>query len=388
MSCTGCGVCAVACSLGCVAMEPNDEGFLYPTVDGARCVDCSKCVESCVADGSDDLRTPQKALLARACASEARRSSSGGIAYVLARMVLDEGGAVVACALDENGVARHRAFDRADDLWRMQGSKYVQSDATAGYELCCERLRQGRRVLYIGMPCQVAAAKRLVGGDSRLLTVDVVCHGVPSPGFWQKDLSFQNDWGRLLNRQTVMFRSSGRRSRSAFELYDDAGGRAVPYELDAFFTLFMRGASFRESCYSCSFARRERAGDLTIGDCASRDRYPGFHPAESLSIVLTNTPAGSEALDALLAEGLIDAMPIDMVTEAKANGQLHAPSQRPPIRDQVYEDLATLPYGEFFRRYRMKPSLGWWAKRALKRLLPVGARVKIRHAVRRVRPRG
>lgn len=241
MSCTGCGACAVACSLGCVAMEPNDEGFLYPTVDGARCVDCSKCVESCVADGSDDLRTPQKALLARARASEARRSSSGGIAYVLARMVLDEGGAVVACALDENGVARHRAFDRADDLWRMQGSKYVQSDATAGYELCCERLRQGRRVLYIGMPCQVAAAKRLVGGDSRLLTVDVVCHGVPSPGFWQKDLSFQNDWGRLLNRQTVMFRSSGRRSRSAFELYDDAGGRAVPYELDAFFTLFMRG---------------------------------------------------------------------------------------------------------------------------------------------------
>lgn len=381
--CTGCGVCEVACPVQCIALVSDDEGFLRPSVEEACCIGCSKCLNVCPACREPKTGSRKEAVLFRCFGEGSEDSSSGGAAFAIALSVIARGGVVVACAFDAQGTARHAAFETLDELRAMQGSKYVQSDAREGYRLCGSSLEAGREVLFMGTPCQVAAVRMLYGDCDRLLTCDLICHGVPSPGFWAKNLEYQNSRGLLASRKDVLFRSSDRRSRVNFELSTKGtcGGR-IPYEKDPYFTLFMGNASLRESCYACSYAREERMGDVTIGDCASRDRYPDFHPCEPVSSVIANTDAGQVALESVLSRIDIDFVPLDFSLEAQLNGQLSRPSPRPGSREDVYGDLRVLDYRGFARKYCKPVTIGWRAKRLVKILIPVGVRVALKRAVR------
>lgn len=387
--CTGCGACEVACPVGCVALKEDDEGFLAPAVDEKRCVSCGKCLRVCPASGGPRLSVPRRAVAFRSLDPSTRESSSGGAAYALGKLVIDRGGVVVACSFDSDGVARHAIAENEEALRATQGSKYVQSDARAGFRALGRVLAEGREALFVGTPCQVAAARALYPGEASLVTCDLICHGVPSPGFWRRTLEWNNSRGRLSDRAAVMFRSTDRRSRVNFELYCKSDAcRRIPYEHDAYFAAFIRNASLRESCYRCPFASGERAGDLTVGDCASRDRYPCFHPCESVSSVLANTDRGEELLAALTLPGSADAEEIDYDVEVRLNKQLHAPSVRPAERDEIYGDLESMGYEAFAGRYRAHVSPAWWAKRAVKSVVSVRTRAAVKKFVREVLHRG
>lgn len=388
-SCTGCGACEVVCPVGCISMKKDDEGFLAPEVGATRCVSCGKCLRVCPVSNEVQLFAPRRTIMYRSLDLETRDSSSGGAAYALGKLVINHGGAVVACSFDDEGVARHIAVEDENALRSTQGSKYVQSDARGGYRALDTLLSAGCETLFIGTPCQVAAARSLYPNEKRLATCDLVCHGVPSPEFWRKALAWNNERGYLKDRAAVMFRGSDRRSRASFELYCKFGsGGRIPYERDAYFAAFIRNASLRESCYRCPFACGERAGDLTVGDCASRDQYPGFHPCESVSSVFANTAQGEKLLDAILRGGASDAEEIDFETEARLNKQLHAPSIRPAERDAIYADLTLMDYATFVARYRVATPPAWWVRRAVKTLVPVRLRVVVKRMTREVLGRG
>lgn len=380
--CTGCGACEIVCPAKCITMISDEEGFLIPNLDESHCVHCSRCMTVCPTNPGLLQEECISAVAFRSLIPESKASSSGGAAYALSSQVLKSGGAVIACIFDNKGVASHQAIENLVDLRASQGSKYVQSDAREGFKQCERLLASGKTVLFIGTPCQVSAVKKLTGETKMLLTCDLICHGVPSPKFWLNTLEYYNAKGCLLERANVMFRSSDRRSRVNFELYcrGDINSR-IPAERDPYFSLFLNGASMRESCYSCPYAQRLRVGDITIGDCSSKERCLDFHPNQAISTILVHTEAGKRLLDDVLSAGESDSTPLDVEAETRLNQQLRMPIVRPTKRNDVYRDLKYMAYDTFSRYYCKPVSFKWHAKQLIKHIIPVHTRTIIKQVL-------
>ena len=185
--CTGCTACASVCPVNAIAMEPDHEGFLRPVI-GERCILCHRCEQTCPILHPPVPGPAPAAAHAVWNRDEAERtaSSSGGFFSLLARHVLEQGGAVFGAALDEDMTARHVCARTVDELAPMRGSKYVQSDLGGSFSQVKALLEEGTAVLFSGVPCQVDGLKRYLGKDyPNLLTCDLVCHGVPSPAVFR-----------------------------------------------------------------------------------------------------------------------------------------------------------------------------------------------------------
>ena len=186
-SCTGCGACASGCPKGAIHMLPDREGFLYPTVTDA-CIQCGHCAHICPVRKQREPR-PEPAVFAawNPDAAVRQASTAGGVFPLLAEYILDEGGVVFGAALDEELQVWHIAVKDKAELPRLQGAKPVQSDLGDSFRRVRHYLDQGRRVLFSGTPCQVDGLYHFLGEHpERLLTCDVVCSGVSSPGVWSQ----------------------------------------------------------------------------------------------------------------------------------------------------------------------------------------------------------
>ena len=190
--CTGCTACASACPKGCIAMQADENGFLYPKIDEAACVHCGLCEQSCPVTSPLPVTMQLPTAYAAYTRDEAVRlqSSSGGVFTELAKAVLDKGGIVYGAAYDETFRVVHRAVYHADELPPLRGAKYAQSDlGTCFFDIKTE-LQNGKWVLFSGTPCQVAGLKAFLQQEyETLLTVDFVCHSVPSPMAWDAYLA-------------------------------------------------------------------------------------------------------------------------------------------------------------------------------------------------------
>lgn len=191
-TCVGCSACATVCHKNAITMIHDGEGFLYPEVDESRCVHCGLCQRVCPVKSFDGLTRSIDAQFygAKECDEMERlSSSSGGVFSLLARRTLSQGGVVFGAAFDESLVVRHRCVDNLDDLASLRGSKYVQSEVGSCYEMVKCELASGRHVLFTGTPCQIAGLKAYLGKEyMNLLSVDLICHGVPSPAVFSKYL--------------------------------------------------------------------------------------------------------------------------------------------------------------------------------------------------------
>jgi coenzyme F420-reducing hydrogenase beta subunit len=171
-------------------MKLNEEGFLYPIVDETRCVKCKKCEEICPAIVQGKERKPLKVYAAKNPDDEIRiQSSSGGIFSLLAEYIINEGGVVFGARFNDKWEVVHDYAETKEGLEAFRGSKYVQSRINDTYKLTKDFLSAGKKVLFTGTPCQIAGLKAYLQKEyDNLLTVDLVCHGVPSPLVWKKYL--------------------------------------------------------------------------------------------------------------------------------------------------------------------------------------------------------
>ena len=190
-NCTGCGMCSEICKVGAIQMMQNEEGFLSPIIDDNKCVDCGLCKENCPQNQNSELK---KCKLVYAAISKDEsslmKSSSGGAFFAFAKEVIEKGGVVCGCVFDSAIKATHVFAENLEELEKMRGSKYVQSDMGNVYNHLKELLEAGRKVLFSGTPCQVAGVYQFLGRDyENLITIDLICHGVSSP----KALSQYND---------------------------------------------------------------------------------------------------------------------------------------------------------------------------------------------------
>ena len=190
-SCCGCEACVQCCPKQCLTMHEDCEGFLYPQVDESSCIDCGLCEKVCPVIHQNASQEPLSSYIAINPNEEIRlKSSSGGIFTLLAEKIIAEGGVVFGARFDENWDVVHAWTDTIEGLAPLCGSKYVQSRIGNTYNEAKDFLKQGRKVLFSGTPCQIAGLKKFLRKEyANLLTVDFICHGVPSPGVWRRYLS-------------------------------------------------------------------------------------------------------------------------------------------------------------------------------------------------------
>ena len=290
--CTGCAACVNACARGCVTMQPNAQGFLYPVIDAARCVQCGACERACPVNLPVKKHPlPQKVLAARVRdAAALEQSASGGIAWLLAESWLRAGGAVYGAAFDEEMVLRHIRVTDAAELRRLQGSKYVQSDLRQIYPLLREDLNAGRDVLFFGTPCQAAAIRKTFGKRENLVLCDLVCHGVPSPKLFADHIRCIEENGKTVRDYRFRDKALGWSYQLHRIIYRDGSSELHSYWNQCYKRLYLLGLIERDSCYRCPYKDVRRVGDITVGDFWGVDRISKqFSDDRGVNVVFLNT---------------------------------------------------------------------------------------------------
>lgn len=268
--CTGCGLCAARCPKHCIEMKPGFLGHLYPEIDQSKCIDCKLCQKGCPSLQDISSCYPKKAYAAWSKDEEDYvTSTSGGIASVLSQYIVAKGGVVYGCSVLPNIQISHIRVDKLENLHLLKGSKYVQSQINDIIPQLRKDVQERNLVLFIGTPCQVTAIKQLYKTmPNNLYLVDIICHGTPSNQFL-KDYIQRNlkiDAARVTN---VKFRLPDAFSLCVFEqdklLYKSNNLWTHRYE-DLYYNTFIDGYTYRDSCFSCHYAKSNRISDLTIGD--------------------------------------------------------------------------------------------------------------------------
>ena len=359
-------------------MTQDGEGFAVPSVN-ETCDKCGVCVTRCPATGKEHARPLREGYMAVYLdRSKGVRSSSGGVFYALAKWVLQEkGGVVVGARLMPDGSVKHDLVERVDDIQVLQGSKYVQSETASVLPKCKKAVASGRTVLFCGTPCQVAAAKAYVGNAVSLITVELICHGVPSPGLWRERVDELFETGVIGKRDDILFRVSNRSNRTLYCIATGSGKTLLRTWQDWFYSLFVDNASLRECCYACPHASEFREGDLVIGDCAVSSEDYEFHPDLSVSSVFPVSDKGRTLFEDVLS-WQCDIKELDVQKERAMNKQLSQPSKRPEKRNDVFSDFNSMSRTDFKRKYIARPGIGYFCKELVKELVSVKKRARLK----------
>jgi len=374
--CSGCGACVNRCPKAAITMSADEDGFAYPFIDQEKCVECGFCLKACPVLTPISFHVARDVVYAAWARDEAIRqaSSSGGVFSVFASAILRRGGLVNGVAFDEKFNLRHWLLENEKDLSRVRGSKYVQSDTGDVYRQIEAALKGDRPVLFTGTPCQVSGLRSFLGSEYEYLTTcDFVCHGVPSPVFFRNALMDQ--YGRSPESKVdFRFRDLKGWGFSPALICEKGGLIEKPVSDDYYFQAFLKGLNYRNSCYTCPYARPDRISDLTIGDfwgVPSVFKHKNGGLKSGCSLVIANTERGQALMESVGSALVSHAFPI---TTCRENRQLYAPVIRPKRRTSFYVDFATLPRREFlakqgiFRRGPLAGRLVNFALRPIRKL--------------------
>ncbi len=373
--CTGCGCCEENCPTNSIKMRSDCEGFLYPTIDMEKCINCGKCVKTCHILNQQISKSQMIAYSASNKEPEQlEKSSSGAIFPALAEYVISKGGAVVGACYDGsvNRVIHKIAFTM-EEMETLRTSKYIQSSMKEVLHETKELLDNGKIVLFTGTPCQIAGLKSLLNKDySNLFVCDCACHGVPSPGLWEKWIDeFQHSHDcRVYN---VCFRDQSQSDVwGQFKISYKTDGDNLLYEQkdDVFFCAFKTNISLRKSCYNCKYKGWNRNSDITLADFWGVERLcPEGKNARGTSMLLVHTEKGKELLAQIQSQ--ISLHSVDSQLAETVNSATWRSVPQPAQRNAFFSELQYLPVKNCVNKYALQhnPSLLLKMRRKLKRLI-------------------
>lgn len=293
--CTGCGACEAVCPVNAIKMRPDREGFLYPEIDRALCSGCGQCNAVCPVALTEHQKDGHSYYGARVKAEDLRAmGSSGGIFPLLASHILAQGGSVFGAALLPDNTVQHICVRRPEELSKITQTKYVQSDLSRVWDQL-RPLSKGGPVLFCGTPCQTDAVRRYLGKDrAKVILVDLICYGVPSPGIWARYVKYleRKHRGKL---QAFCFRDKRAEHGRGCSFRVKDREYFYPLSQDLFCLSYFKNINIRPACFHCRYTTAERTSDLTLGDFWGVERIRSdFDDGKGCSAVLCHTPAGEQ----------------------------------------------------------------------------------------------
>lgn len=303
LKCCGCTACQQICPRQCITMQPDEEGFLYPTLKEQDCIHCQKCEMVCPLYHKKYVEKNTTAYVGYATRNEIReQSSSGGVFSLLAEAILEQNGVVFGAAFDDKFQVHHISIESKEELKKLRGSKYVQSRLENTFFETKIFLENDRRVLFSGTACQIAGLKNYLGKEyDSLVTVDILCHGVPSTKVWEVYMKYQeNKFASEI--KSIYFRDKqyGWKNASLKIKFKNGKEYIMPTKNDIFQKLFLSDICLRESCYQCQFKEIPRVSDFTIGDCWGIENHmPEMDDDLGTSVILIHSNKGEKLLRAI-----------------------------------------------------------------------------------------
>lgn len=355
--CCGCSACVQICPKHCIHMVADNEGFLYPQVDTTVCIDCGLCEKVCPVINQNEPREPLAVYAAKNNNDEIRiKSSSGGIFTLLAEKIINEGGVVFGAKFNKNWDVVHDYTETINGLEAFRGSKYVQSIIGDNFKIAKQFLNDGRKVLFSGTPCQIAGLKRYLQKEyNNLLTIDIICHGVPSISIWGKyknkvkqlasyscrdfastnnklstlnDINFRdktNGWKHYMCTYSIVNVSSNQTNRLTFE-----------HTKDPYMQLFLSNYSLRPSCYYCPAKAGKSLSNMTLGDCWGIKRMENsFDDNKGVGVCVIHN--NNELLDIVLRESQCVILPSNYLNNF--NRSYYISSSAPNNRQAFYDEF-------------------------------------------------
>ena len=358
--CSGCTACAETCPRKAITMIADSLGFLYPHVDASLCTNCGICEKICQFNDKYNRYSnfyPPLVYSGRLKDElELKNSQSGGAFYAIASFVIEGGGVVYGAAFEETFKVSHLRVRDKENLEKLRLSKYVQSDIRGVYARIKEDLQNDLTVLFSGTSCQVAGLKATLPRKlhNKLLCVDIVCHGVPSPAIWKDNLEYIEKKYRS-SIIAPCFRNKKFGWHGAVETYVLNNGKEVRSSTSNY--LYFQGLSLRESCANCKYTNLYRVGDISLGDFWG---LPNDSPYEldqkGVSLILCNSQKGKVYLE-YISERLH--LFENTLTEC-LQPQLKEPSKLSPLRKSFVADYEVYGYKYVAKKYG---NLGWHYKK-------------------------
>lgn len=339
--CTGCMACVDICPKNAVSIKDSLSAY-NAEIDETKCINCNLCHNACQNNNDIEFIKPVKWYQGWAEDEEVRAGgSSGGAASAIMQAFVSGGGYVCSCAF-ENGRFIFKTTNKVDDIAQFKGSKYVKSDPIGAYKQVKALLKNGERVLFIGLPCQVSALKLFIGNklQDNLYTADLICHGTPSPQLLEM---FLKQYGyELSHLKDIKFRV-----KAKFQVREGYKGIITTGVTDSYLISFLNGLCYTDNCYECRYARFERVSDITLGDswgsCLSE-----AEKQKGISLVLCQTQKGVDLVEHCGMK-LLD---VDIKNAVKNNKQLNAPSTKPAGRAMFLNKVSNKKYNRLvFKLY-------------------------------------
>ena len=281
----------------------------------------------------------QKCYCAQYRGPELKDSTSGGVFYAFAKYVVENKGCVFGAAYDEQLVLRHVAVENIEDLKKIQGSKYVESDFIGVLPKLKTRLDNGQLCLFSGTPCQIAAVRSFLKKDyQNLLLIDILCHGTPSRELFQRYIAWRERvWNvKILNFEFRNKRAAQWGDQQKALITTDKDEKIIPAVCDPYFYAFQKGLIAQKKCYSCKFASPNRVGDITAADFWGIKAFcPDFPYTKGASCMLVNTSNGNVFFEQVKDSFLLEKMSFE--DARKHNPHFNHPLTCNPIQSEIYK---------------------------------------------------
>lgn len=326
--CCGCMACIDICTKNAIRIE-RDLDVYNAVIDDKKCMRCGECKKVCQNCNDEIVKNEPLGWYQGWIKDETRQnSSSGGVAAAIEKYFYNSIGDVYSCCY-KNGEFVFICADSISDIASFAGSKYVKSNPSGVYKAIKEKLRNGKKILFIGLPCQVSAVKLFVGENLEhgLFTVDLICHGTPTPELLYVYLNQHGIYQKMVSN--ILFRS-----KSNFQLITDAEYITTKGTCDAYSIAFLSGLDYTENCYYCNYACSARVSDITLGDSWGSE-LPKEEVKKGISLILANTSKGKYLLNAIQ----IAIQPVDKEKAIKENNQLCRPTERNSGRSYFFKEI-------------------------------------------------
>lgn len=298
--CCGCAACASICAHKAITMVEDERGFIVPSIDENKCVDCGLCSKVC--DFKKEKQTERNTLHAYSLIHNdekiVNKSTSGGAFTALSNVILNEGGVIVGAVMDEDFSIHHVITSDSEIRDKMRGSKYVQSYMGSIYIELRKLLKDGKKVMFTGTPCQCAAVKSFFADKyDNLYIVGFLCHGVPNNKMFKEHIKFlENQYGKKIVGFTFREKRYGWNSYNNNNNNNADGTIGTRWINQAFYNFFIGDLSLREGCFNCKYRSQHRSSDITIADFWGIEKLIGKRNHTGVSMVLTNSSKGESLL--------------------------------------------------------------------------------------------